>query len=602
MGEQDKGTDFNIIEHNEWFIQEAECIESLDTMEELFDNSTDGSDISNLIDDTDYAQGNSLALFNEQVTEDCNSALVALKRKFATTPPHSVADLSPRLKAISISPLRTSKRRLFDDSGIAEDEAENSIEKVPDTDITNTMNESVIAENLNLLNKNSNYKVILYTKCKQTFGVSFTEITRPFKSSKTCSEHWILFLYCIRAELVEAAKIQLQTYCEYFQLIQFDFTILLCITFKNTKNRETVHKLLCPMLSCTDIQMLSEPPRTRSPPVAIFFYQKSLSNSSYKFGDFPNWIKKQTMLTHESAAAAENFDLSQMIQFCYDNNLMDEPSIAYKYALQADVDANAAAFLKHNNQAKFVKDACSMVKYYKRQEMRELTISEWIWRCCDDCEENGDWKVIAHLFKYQGINLISFLTALRQFFKGIPKKNCIVFYGPSDTGKSYFCNSLITFLKGKVVSIMNKASIFWLQPLIECKIGFMDDVTYNGWVFLDTNMRGALDGHPVSIDAKHRAPTQITLPPMLITTNVELQKEESLKFLRSRLQLFHFPNLFPLKENGDVVYEITNKHWKCFFSKLGLQIDLTPREDLQDESGRVDRTLRCTAGKINDSV
>ena len=117
------------------------------------------------------------------------------------------------------------------------------------------------------------------------------------------------------------------------------------------------------------------------------------------------------MLTHESAAAAENFDLSQMIQFCYDNNLMDEANIAYKYALQADHDSNAAAFLKHNNQAKFVRDACAMVKYYKTQEMRELTMSEWIWRCCDECEEEGDWKVIAHLFKYQQINFCLLYTS-----------------------------------------------------------------------------------------------------------------------------------------------------------------------------------------------
>lgn len=601
MGD-DKGIEFTNFQAKEWFEVEAECIDNIDTMEELFEGSTDGSDISNLIDDSDCSQGNSLALFNEKVTEDCNSSIAALKRKLTTTPQQSVIDLSPRLEAISISPQRRSKRRLFDDSGIERDEAENSIEQVQDSLPTETVSDASINENLNLLYKNNNYKALLFAKCKDKFGISFAEITRPFKSDKTCSIQWVVLAYCIRVELIEAAKIQLQTYCEFFQLLQNDFTALICIMFKNTKNRETVHKLLCALLNCAEIQLLSDPPRTRSPPVAIFFYQRNFGNASYKFGDYPDWIKKQTLLTHESAATAENFDLSQMIQFCYDNNLMDEPSVAYKYAQQADTDPNAAAFLKHNNQAKFVRDACSMVKYYKTQEMRELTMSEWIWRCCDECEEEGDWKVIAHLFKYQQINLVSFLTSLRAFLKGIPKKQCIVFYGPSDTGKSYFCNSLIHFLKGKVVSIMNKSSPFWLQPLLQCKIGFIDDVTYQGWLYLDTNMRGALDGNHVSIDAKHKAPTQIKLPPMLITTNVELEKEESLKFIRSRLQLFCFPNVFPLTEDGSVVYEITNKHWTCFFRKLGTQIDLTPKEDLQDESGRFDRTLRCTAGKVNESV
>lgn len=601
MGD-DKGIELNVFNKKEWFEIEADCVDSLDTMEELFDGSTDGSDISNLIDESDCSQGNSLALFNQKLTEDCNSAIAALKRKLTTTPEQSVVDLSPQLQAISISPQRSSKRRLFDDSGIEQDEAENSIEKVQASLPADTVSDNAVNENLNLLNNNGNHKALLYSKCKDKFGISFTEITRPFKSSKTCSNQWVVLAYCIREELSEAAKIQLQPYCDYFQILQNDFSLLMCLLFKNSKSRETLLKLLCPLLNCSEVQLLMEPPRTRSPPVAIFFYQHSFGNACFKFGDYPEWIKKQTMLTHESAAAAENFDLSQMIQFCYDNCLMDEPSIAYKYALQADSDPNAAAFLKHNNQAKFVRDACAMVKYYKTQEMRELSISEWIWRCCDECDEEGDWKVIAHLFKYQQIQLVSFLTALRAFFKSTPKKNCIVLYGPSDTGKSYFCNSLIEFLKGKVVSIMNKASLFWLQPLLHTKIGFMDDVTYQGWLYLDTNMRGALDGTPVSIDAKHKAPTQIKLPPMLITTNVELEKEESLKYIRTRLQLFCFPNKFPINDDGSVVYEITNKHWTCFFRKLGTQIDLTPKEDLQDESGRFDRPLRCTSGKINESL
>ena len=601
MGD-DKGITFNTFSEKEWFEVEADCVDSIDTMEELFEGSTDGSDVSNLIDDSECCQGNSLALFNKKLTDDCNSAIAALKRKLTTTPEQSVNELSPRLEAIYISPQRRSKRRLFDDSGIEQNEAENSNEKVQDSLSSEPVSENLITENLNLLNKHNNHRTILYTKCKEKFGVSFTELTRAFKSSKTCSDQWILLAYCVRMELIEAAKVQLQAYSDFFLLLQNDFTVLFCILFKNTKNRETVHKLFCSLFSCTEVQLLSDPPRTRSPPVAIFLYQNSFGNTAYKFGDFPDWIKKQTMLTHESAASAENFDLSQMIQFCYDNCLMDEPSIAYKYALHAEHDPNAAAFLRHNNQAKFVRDACAMVKYYKTQEMRELTMSEWIWRCCDECNEEGDWKVIAHFFKYQQINMVSFLTSLRAFLKGTPKKNCIVFYGPSDTGKSYFCNSLIEFLKGKVVSIMNKASPFWLQPLLHTKIGFMDDVTYHGWLYLDTNMRGALDGNPVSIDAKHKAPSQIKLPPMLVTTNVEIDKEDSLKYIRSRLQLFCFPNVFPLRDDGSVVYEITNKNWKCFFSKLGTQIDLIPREDLQDESGRSDRALRCTAGNSNESV
>lgn len=599
MGDVNKGTEFTIETSSEWFIKEAECINSLESLEELFEESTDESEVSNLIDDTDCCQGNSLALFNKQLTEDCNSAVAELKRKFTASPAQSVAELSPRLLAIQISPERSIKRRLFDDSGIEHDETENATEKVSET--VNTERQENWVDSLNVLN-NSNYKIILYAKCKEKFGVSFSEITRNFKSNKTCSEHWMVLAHCIRQELVESSKIQLQPYCEYFQIIQYDFTLLLCLFFKSVKNRETVTKLICQVYSCNENQLLIEPPRTRSPPVAMYLYQKSLSNVSFIFGDFPDWIKRQALLTHESAAAAETFDLSQMIQFCYDNGLDDEPSIAYNYALQAEFDPNAAAFLKHNNQAKFVRDACCMVKYYRRQEMRELSMSQWIWKCCDECEEGGDWKVIVQLLKYQGVNFISFLTILRAFLKSTPKKNCIVFVGPSDTGKSYFCNSLIKFVKGKVISLMNKCSPFWLQPMLDAKMGFLDDCTYPGWLYLDVNMRGALDGNSVCIDAKHRAPAQITLPPMLITTNVEVNTDTSLKYICSRLQIIKFPNKFPLNDDGSVIYEITNKSWKCFFSKFGNQIDLSPRNDCQDESGGFNKAFRCTRGETYESV
>ena len=600
MGDSNKGTDLN-ISGNEWFITEAGCIDSLESIDELFEGSTDGSDVSNLIDEIDCSQGNSLALFNEHETEDHNSAILDLKRKFTTSPQQPDADLSPRLQAISLTPQRSIKRRLFVDSGIAEDEAENSNEKVVDIEGSGRSDNDTINENLNLLTT-GNYKVVLYTKCKEKFTVSFTELTRNFKSNKTCTDQWIIYAHCIRSELIEACKIQLQSHCDYFQLLECDFSVLLCIKFKAVKNRETINKLLCTIFNCAEIQLLSDPPRTRSPAVAIFLYQKTFGNACFKYGELPDWIKRQTLLSHESAANADSFDLSQMVQFCYDNNLHDEPSIAYRYAMQAEFDPNAAAFLKHNSQAKFVKDACCMVKYYKRQELRELSISDWIWRCCDEHDDDGDWKVIAQLFKYQQISFITFLTALRPFLKGIPKKQCLVFYGPSDTGKSYLCNSLIQFLHGKVISMMNRCSTFWLQPLLDGKMGFIDDVTYPGWQYLDTNMRGALDGNEVSIDAKHRAPTQLKLPPMLITTNVDLNKEDSLKFIRSRVQTFYFPNKFPLKEDGSVVYEITNKTWTCFFRKLGNQIDLEPKEDPQDESGRFDKPFRCTAGKPNESL
>nr|AYA93492.1 MAG: E1 protein [Human papillomavirus] len=599
MGDHNKGNIFEVEGCSKWFIEEAECIDSLDTIDDLFENSTEGSDVSNLIDEVDNCfQGNSLALFNKQVTEECDADILALKRKFIPSPEQTVNELSPRLAAVQITPERSIKRRLFGDSGIEEDEAENSIEKVVSVDVTEPDNSTEI---LNILNAN-NYKGILINKCKEKFDVSFSEITRSFKSNKTCSPQWIVFAHSIVTELIEASKIQLQPYCDFLQVICFDFSILYFVLFKSPKNRETVEKLFCQILNCKEIQLLSDPPRTRSAAVALYFYQKAFGNASYKVGEFPDWVKRNTLLNHQTAVVAETFDLSQMIQYAYDNNLMDESSIAYRYAQIADIDINAAAFLKSNSQARYVRDACLMVRHYKRQEMRDLTMSEWIWKCSDDCDEEGDWKTIALLFKYQHVNFVRFLTAFRDFLKSIPKKNCIVLYGPSDTGKSYFCHSLIKFMKGRVINFMNRASQFWLSPLADGKIGLLDDCTYQCWQHLDINMRGALDGNEVSIDSKHKTPIQITLPPMLITTNFDIEKEDSFVFLRSRLSIFHFPNKLPVNDDGSMVYKINNNTWKCFFRKFATQIDLTPREEQHNESGRSDRAFRCTTGEVNGTI
>lgn len=604
MGDPDKGIDHNdaLEGGSEWYIvSQAEC--SIDTLEDLFDNSTDAvSEISNLIDDDEVDQGNSLALFTELLTEDSNRAVADLKRKFTNSPPEAVESLSPRLHAVHITPQKSIKRRLFRDSGIEQDETENLSEKVVDTSFQQTVSfEQQQGDCLDLF-RSTNWKATFLYKIKEIFGVSYTEITRSFKSNKTCSQTWVIAVYNARDEMLEAAKIHLENHCDFFQIIICNFSGLFLCQFKAAKCRETVEKLFVNLLNVNAMQILSEPPRTRSAAVALYFFQKSLTNVSYKFGDFPDWVRKHTQLNHEASAAADTFELSEMIQWCYDNNYTEESIIAYRYAMHADSDRNAAAFLKSNHQAKYVKDACIMVKYYKMQEMKEMTISDWIWKCCDETKDDGNWKTIALFFKYQNVNFLSFLCALRSLFKQIPKKNCLVFYGPSDTGKSYFCNTLVSFMRGKVVSFMNRQSHFWLQNLLNTKIGFLDDATMPCWLFMDTNMRNALDGNPVCLDAKHKTPVQIVLPPLLVTTNVDVESEPALKYLKTRLTIFTFPNPLPFNPDGSLVYNITNETWASFFRKLGMQIDLTPKEDIQDESGRSDKPFRCTTRETYESL
>lgn len=609
-----KGTDsFDSLEgSSSWFITEAQCINELDSLETIFDGSTSGSCISNLIDDLDECeQGNSLSLFNEQITEACDKAVFALKRKLLRSPQQSDAvELSPRLAAVSISPKRLSKRRLFDDSGIVDDEAANSIEKVAVDSLesdsvavtplrnSNNVAASGCGRELEIL-QNSNGRAFILAKFKENFGVSFTELVRTFKSDKSCSVHWVVTVVNAAEEVVEASKILLQQDCSYVQLVTNGFHALYLLQFKAMKSRETVCKLMCKLLNAIDKQMLIDPPKCRSTVGALYFYRRTFGNSCYTFGTLPEWIAKLVLVEHQQSSAPETFQLSDMVQWAYDNHLTTEAEIAYGYAALGRKEPNAAAFLKSNNQVKYVRDCCTMVRLYRRQEMREMSMGEWINKCCEECEEDGDWKVLAQFLRYQNVNFMSFVLALKTFLKGVPKKSCMLFYGPPDTGKSLFCSSLNSFLRGRVASYMNRSSQFWLQPLIDGKIGFIDDITYQGWLYMDTNMRNALDGNDISIDTKHKAPQQTRLPPLLLTSNVDVHKEETLKYLHSRIVAFEFPNKLPYDSNDNLIYNINNATWKCFFSKLAVHLDLNPPDE--DESGRPDRTLRCTAGSPIDS-
>ncbi|ANG08941.1 E1 [Human papillomavirus type 183] len=584
-----------------WFIvDQAECIDSLDSLEELFEESTNESIVSNLIDDGEILeQGNSLALYNAQAAVECDTAIAALKRKYTKSPEQAVAELSPQLQAVKISSQRNSKRRLFQDSGVVEDEAENSFTQVESTENTRQcINDKTVNNLLNVL-KSTNSKAVLYNKFKDIYGISYVELVRSFKSDKSCNPNWVVVVFYAVDEVIEASKILLQKHCSYIQLKQLAYITQYLVQFNSSKSRETVLALFSSMLNIDKMQMLADPPKIRSVPVAVSFYKNTLSGNVYSFGELPSWIAQQTLLTHELPALTETFELSKMVQWAYDNDFTDDCDIAYNYASIASEDPNASAFLKSNNQVKHVRDCSIMVKMYKRKEMKDMTMAQWIYKCCDNCNEEDDWKSIAHFLKYQHINILSFLIALKLFFRCTPKKSCIVIWGPPDTGKSHFCFSLIRFLKGNVVSFINRSSHFWLQPLRDCKIGFMDDASYLCWSYLEQNMRNAFDGNYFCVDAKHKAPMQLKLPPMFITTNVNVMGEVTLKYLHSRLQCFEFPNALPFDNDGTPLYKFTDGAWKSFFRKLGAQLDLKQPE--ADENGVPGRPFRCTAGTDSET-
>ncbi|APR72335.1 E1 [Bos taurus papillomavirus 23] len=596
------------IDVQSFLDDQAECSQS--DSEQGCEESV--SDLSDLIDNAECEQGNSAELFAQQEAFAFQEQIRTTKRKLKLSfrnPLQCITSQSNR------NPGRAApKRRLLDDSGYNEDIlaevaqvdenggsqgygslASQSLSGRSESDL---QNKGGIANKENVdcsaLLRASSYKAAQLAIFKEKYNITFNSLTRIFKNDKTCCASWVGAVFNAREELLEAAKTILQRHCDYIMLLmhscKFGFMGLFLLEFKHAKSRETVRHLFQQILHLDKDDMLLEPPKVKSLPSATFWWKLSHSRAAFIYGEAPNWILRQTSITHQNEDD-QPFDFSQMVQWAYDHDYIDEPTIAYQYARLAFEDSNAAAFLRCSNQVKHVKECAQMTRYYKTAEMREMSMSKWIKKCIGLIEGSGDWKQIVNFLKYQNVNFLSFLGCFKDLLHGVPKRNCMVIFGPPNTGKSMFIMSLMRTLKGRVLSFVNSRSHFWLQPLNAAKIAVLDDATKATWTYIDTYLRNGLDGTPVSLDLKHRAPMQICFPPLIITTNIDVGKDPTYVYLHSRIMCFEFANAFPLDENGKPALILNELSWKSFFERLSLQLELTDPDD--EEDGEPASPFRC---------
>nr|AFK84997.1 E1 [Miniopterus schreibersii papillomavirus 1] len=611
-----KGTDDDPLPgcSGDWYVvREAECSDNeQDTFDELFDESQ-GSQISDLFDDSEVVQGNSLQLFEHLQQTESDRELSVLKRKFLQSPEsRAVADLSPQLTAVTISPKTDScaKRRLFArplditaDSGV--DATGNETASTPETlqVVGDEVDGPRDADTECLLGAQApkavrlldvfhakNIRVSLLAKFKGTFDISFSDITRTFKSDRTTYTDWVIAMFGLVDDHEPVVKTVLKGQCSFMYLRIIGSIGLVLCRFNTHKSRDTLKKLFSVTIGVPEIQLLLEPPKTTGVAAALYWYQNGQSERAFVQGPYPEWILRQTTITGE--VMQHQFSLAEMVQWAYDHDFMDEHTVAYEYARLAEEDLNASTWLKSNSQAKFVKECVTMVRYYKHAEMSEMTMSAWIHKRCSKVKGTGNWKPIVQYLRFQGIPFPVFCESFKPFLKGVPKRNCMVFNGPANTGKSMFCMSLLRFLGGKVISFVNSRSQFWLQPLVATKIALLDDATVPCWNYIDTYLRNMLDGNPICLDCKHKAPQQVKCPPLLITTNVDIRAEERYKYLHSRTMVFDFTEEFPFDEDGKPIFEFNDENWKSFFERLWLQLDLSDQED-EGDHGAAESTFRC---------
>uniref|UniRef100_A0AAU7E3K2 Replication protein E1 n=1 Tax=Mops bat papillomavirus TaxID=3141892 RepID=A0AAU7E3K2_9PAPI len=573
-------------EEDEWFlVSEADCVDGEDSMEELFDQDTD-SNISDLIDDSVQAQGNSLELFHAQESFESQRQECNLKRKCFGTPEQEIEGLSPRLSAVKISHHKgnVAKKRLFEDSGV-ENEASGSVgeaDKVDDAKRT--------ADILEVL-KCKNRLAKLNYKFKDKYGVAWSEITRPYHSPKTCGKDWVVYVHGAHATLIESGKTVIREWCDFLLYYEIGFSVLMLCSFKSQKCRDTILNQMAPAFCVDKLLIMAEPPKL-SIAAALFWFRLRVGyRDIFSTGEMPEWIVTRTAVTKQ-LEAEKPFLLLEMVQWAYDNKITEECELAYEYAMLANEDANAMAYLKSNNQAKITRDCAYMVKQYFRAEMNKASMSTWIHNRMKRISGEGNWREICRFLKFQHVSLYRFEECLRNLLAGKPKKSCLVLQGPSDTGKSYFANSLIRFLGGKVLSFANSHSHFWLSPLADAKVALIDDATMTCWNYMDVNLRSALDGSPICVDCKNKQPMQIKCPPLIITTNVDLEEKESFKHLRTRLTVFQFHETFPFDADGNPGYGLNDPNWKEYFGRFWQQLDLSDQEEEGEEDGESSNPLR----------
>ncbi|AYD74607.1 E1 [Macaca mulatta papillomavirus 6] len=631
---------------NGWFYVQAvvdrttgHCV-SEDEDEDEDDVQDSGLDMVDFIDNSLISSGSlgeraeAQALLNAQEREADVEAVQRLKRKYVGSPYVSplqtsepgIDNISPRLEAISIGQRpRGAKRRLFQQQGPAGDgntEVEGTATEVTEAEgggrqsnlnlkngglpaamqAPNT-EESAGSQQISALLKCANVRVTLYGLFKELFGVSFMDLARQFKSDKSTCVDWIVAAFGVYHSVSEGFSKLLEPHCVYahiqWQTCRWGMVGLMLCRFKCSKNRSTVAKCMAMLLNIPELQMIIEPPKLRSGAAALYWYRQGLSNASEVFGDAPEWLVRQTMVEHSMADT--QFELCKMVQWAYDNNHTDDSVIALEYAKEADVDANAAAFLRSNCQARYVKDCGTMCRHYKRAEKLAMSMSEWIRHRCDLIDEEGDWRPIVKFLRYQHVDFIAFVSAFKQFLQGIPKRNCILLHGPPDTGKSTFAMSLMSFLGGAVISYVNSSSHFWLQPLTEAKIALLDDATAQCWSYMDVYLRNALDGNPMCFDRKHKNMVQTKCPPLLVTSNINAATDVRWQYLHSRVHSIEFPHRFPFDNNGNPVYDLSSKNWKSFFQRSWLRLALHDTEN-EENDGNNRSAFRCVPGEATATI
>lgn len=437
---------------------------------------------------------------------------------------------------------------------------------------------ALLETNCAILRKSKDIKVTMLGIFKKHAGFSFMQLVRPFKSDKTQTNDWIVLSIDNRVEYWNEFICRQEDICTYMYTVPGIHCMYL--SFFNSKNRRGVINFLKKGGLGVDGEGLQiQPPNIRIMMNAVYWLKSAIHGK----GPMPAWV--ETYFDDAgNQAEVDRFEMATMVQWALDHKLYDVDRICYHYSLEAsNNNPNAKAWMDCNNMYKYASDCAKLARAMTKGRVCSMTMHEYLTHRMETWEERGNSASIMKLLYLQGIMYVDFMHALKSLINKVPKKCCIAIVGPPNTGKSMFCMSLMKFLDGKVLSYFAHKSHFWLSPLADTKVALIEDCTWSCWDYIDTYLRGALDGTQLTIDQKNKDPKQIECPPIIITSNYDFTtgeayggdgKRSGYPYLKSRITKFCFPKQIS-KGNSKPKIIITPEDWADFFIRykeaLGLQ-------------------------------
>lgn len=400
--------------------------------------------------------------------------------------------------------------------------------------------------------------------------IEFSSWTKVVKSDLTQINVWLI----AGLEMEPHAKGRaIFEHCRgnaFIRYLYSDSFFVFCLEFINCRKSRKGLKSLCSKFGLETF--IVEPPNNRSTATATDI-RLNLHNLNKEDGHGPEmpWIKTVSM-----SAKDEKFDFSSMVQWAMQNNYTSQAVISYQYCLLAsEGDNNAKQWLASTSQVKYAKDCVTQVNLLMKGELMCSTTNQIIEKNVRAFQkkEKGNPVRFTRWLTLQRILQEDFLGALKTLIAGKMKKSCVCLWGVPNSGKSTLVNYLLQIFEGKFLSFTPQPSSFWLQPAAGLKLVAIDDVPFSFWEYADHHLRPMLDGTQITIDVKYQAPLTTRMPPILLTTNLNIPDDKSMTYLKNRIR-FISCQYSMLESNRLKTLSFTLQDLCAWFEKFSEILDL----------------------------